>query len=57
MLSNYKNGGSINFVKGETINLQTNLNSDKNNAIKQQKDLIKNCDNTNGNTKVKYYFY
>uniref|UniRef100_A0A2S2QB47 WW domain-containing protein n=1 Tax=Sipha flava TaxID=143950 RepID=A0A2S2QB47_9HEMI len=39
------NGGSINFIKGETINLKNNQNSDKNNVTsKQQKESITNCD-------------
>lgn len=44
--SKHINEGSINFVKGETINLQTNLSSVKNNVlIRQQNDPIKNCNN------------
>lgn len=43
-------GGTINFIKGETINLQNNQNSDKNNVVsKQQKELITNCDIKKGN--------
>lgn len=43
--SKHKNGGSINFIKGETINLQnSNQNSDKYNGKKQQKVPINNCD-------------
>lgn len=49
MSSNHKNGGSINFVKGETINLQNNQISDKNTIQKQPKDSIKNCDTIKGN--------
>jgi hypothetical protein len=44
------NGGSINFIKGETINLKNNQNSDKNNVTsKQQKESITNCDIKKGN--------
>ncbi|XP_025197460.1 formin-binding protein 4-like [Melanaphis sacchari] len=43
--SSYKKGGSINFVKGETINVHDNHNSNKNNILtKHEKDTIKNCD-------------
>jgi len=43
--SNHKNGGSINFVKGETINVHDNHNTKKNNVLtKHEKDSIKNCD-------------
>lgn len=53
--SKNKNGGSISFIKGETINLQSNQNStDKNKAVaKQQNDSAKNCDIINGNVKFK----
>lgn len=45
VLSKHKNCGSINFVKGETINVHDNHNSDKNNFFtKYEKDTIKNCD-------------
>ncbi|VVC24264.1 Hypothetical protein CINCED_3A009900 [Cinara cedri] len=40
----HRNGSSINFVKGETINVQNNQNLDTNNVITKQKDTIKNCD-------------
>lgn len=53
---NHKNGGSINFVKGETINLQNNQNFDKNTIQKQPKDPIKNCDTIKGNIKLNIYF-
>lgn len=54
--SKHKNGGSINFIKGETINLQNYQNSDKYNVVvKQQKDPIKNCDTRKGNVKSKYF--
>ncbi|XP_060866511.1 formin-binding protein 4-like [Metopolophium dirhodum] len=43
--SKHKNGGSINFVKGETINVHDNHNSNKNNVFsKHEKETIKNCD-------------
>jgi len=45
MSSKHKNGGSINFVKGETINVHNNHNSDKNNVLtKHEKDTIQSCD-------------
>jgi len=47
--SKHKNGGSISFVRGETINLQNNQTSDKND-VTIQKDTMKNCDIKNGNT-------
>lgn len=54
--SNHKNGGSINFVKGETINLQNNLTSDKIAIQKQPKDSIKNCDTIKGNANLSVGF-
>jgi len=43
--SKHKNGGSINFVKGETINVHDNHNSNKHNVFKKhEKDTINNCD-------------
>lgn len=52
--SKHTNGGSINFVKGETMNLQNNQIPDKTNVItKQQNDSIKHCDIKNGITKLK----
>lgn len=50
--SKHKNGSSINFVKGETINLQNNQNSDINNLdiTKQQQNPTKTCDSKKGNT-------
>lgn len=56
--SKNKNGGSINFIKGETINLPNNQNdSDKNKAVtKQQKDPVKNCDTINGIKKFKQFY-
>jgi len=52
MSSKHKNGGSINFIKGETINLQTNQNSDKYYVAKQQKDPINNCDTKKGKINI-----
>lgn len=46
--SKHTNGGSINFVKRETINVQNNQNFDKNCITNQQKDCIKNCDAKKG---------
>lgn len=51
--SKHTNEGSINFIKGETINLQ---NSDKNNIQKQQKDSLKSCDTIKGNAKFNIFF-
>lgn len=51
MSSNHTIGGSINFIKGETINVQNNQNSDTNNITKQHKDSVKNCDTKKGNAK------
>lgn len=52
--SKHTNGGSINFVKGETMNLQNNQIPDKTNVItKQQKDSIMHCDIKNGIIKLK----
>lgn len=43
--SKHQNGSSINFVKGETINVHDNHNSNKNNVFtKHEKETIKNCD-------------
>lgn len=51
--SKHKNGSTISFVKGETINVQ-NQKSDKNNVVtRQQKDLVKKCDIKNGNRRFK----
>lgn len=53
-----KNGGSINFVKGETMNLQNNQIPDKNNGTKQHKeDTIKSCDTNEGNVKFIIFFF
>lgn len=51
----HKNGGSINFVKGETINVQNNQVPDKNNLIiKSQVDTNKNYDTNTGNVKLNF---
>lgn len=59
--SKHKNGGSINFIKGETINVQNNQNSDKNNVItKHQKEPITNCDIKKGNAiifPVEFFYF
>lgn len=54
--SNHKNGGSINFVKGETINLQNNQISDKIAVQKQPKDINKNCDTIKGKVNLSIDF-
>lgn len=54
MSSKHTNGNSIHFVKGETINVHNNQNSDINYVTNQQKDTIKNCDTKKGNAKSKY---
>lgn len=51
------NGGSIHFVKGETMNLQNNQIPDKNNVIKQHKDTTKNCDTNEGNVKFNLFVF
>jgi len=50
--SSHTNEGSINFVKGEILNLQTNQKIDKNSLIKQQKSPIENCDIKKGKTVI-----
>lgn len=56
MSSKHKNSGSINFVKGETINVQNNQNSDKNNTItKHQKEPSPNCDMNKGSNAIIFW--
>jgi len=50
--SSHTNEGSINFVKGEIMNLQTNQKIDKNSLTKQQKSPIENCDIKKGIIKI-----